>query len=113
MDSYSIPDRFVVQVGNQIRIDTQYVGTSNSVAEVNAVLTAYGFTTDVTAENHLSRQWEDEFSEGGGCYVGGRQGLCSSDGNSLGSHAEVLGELLSNWAGAGDTDKTLWRHRDQ
>ena len=43
-DSYSIPDRFVVQVGNQIRIDTQYVGTSNSVAEVNAVLTAYGFT---------------------------------------------------------------------
>ena len=43
-DSYDIPDRFVVQVGNQIRIDTQYVGTSNSVAEVNAVLTAYGFT---------------------------------------------------------------------
>ena len=42
-DAFRIPDRFVVQMGGQIRIDTQYVGTSNSVAEVNAVLDHYGF----------------------------------------------------------------------
>ena len=43
-DALDIPDRFVVQVGNQIAIDTQYVGTNHSVAEVNAVLARYGFT---------------------------------------------------------------------
>ena len=43
-DAYNIPDRFVVEVGGRVMIDTQYVGTSNSVAEVNAILNRYGFT---------------------------------------------------------------------
>ena len=42
-DAYQVPDRFVVVVGGRT-IDTQYVGTSRSVAEVNAVLNRYGFT---------------------------------------------------------------------
>ena len=43
-NAFQIPDRFVVEVGGRVVIDTQYVGTSNSVAEVNAVLNRYGFT---------------------------------------------------------------------
>ena len=43
-NAYSIPDRFVVEAGGRVVIDTQYVGSSNSVAEVNAVLNHYGFT---------------------------------------------------------------------
>ena len=43
-NAYDIPDRFVVEVGGRVMIDTQYVGTSNSVAEVNAILNRYGFT---------------------------------------------------------------------
>lgn len=43
-DAYDVPDRFVVELGGRVVIDTQYVGTSHSVAEVNAVLTRYGFT---------------------------------------------------------------------
>ena len=43
-NAINVPDRFVVAVGGQSVIDTQYVGTSHSVAEVNAVLTRYGFT---------------------------------------------------------------------
>ena len=42
-EAYQIPDRFVVQMGGQIVVDTQYVGTSRSVAEVNQVLRHYGF----------------------------------------------------------------------
>ena len=42
-EAYQIPDRFVVQVGGRVEIDTQYVGTSRSVAQINAVLTRYGF----------------------------------------------------------------------
>ena len=43
-DSKSIPDRFVVVLGGQVVIDTQYVGHENTVQGVNAVLTRYGFT---------------------------------------------------------------------
>ena len=43
-DAYDIPDRFVVELGGRVVVDTRYVGTSRSVAEVNAVLTRYGFT---------------------------------------------------------------------
>lgn len=43
-DAYNIPDRFVVEVGGRVVIDTRYVGTERTVAEINAVLTAYGFT---------------------------------------------------------------------
>ena len=43
-DAYDIPDRFVVELGGRVVVDTRYVGTSRSVAEVNAVLARYGFT---------------------------------------------------------------------
>ena len=43
-DSKSIPDRFVVVLGGRVVIDTQYVGHQNTVQDVNAVLTRYGFT---------------------------------------------------------------------
>lgn len=43
-DAYSIPDRFVVQAGGKIEIDTHYVGSRTyTVSQVNAVLARYGF----------------------------------------------------------------------
>ena len=42
--AYSIPDRFVVEVDGQIKIDTQYVGSSRyTVGQVNNVLDHYGY----------------------------------------------------------------------
>ena len=43
-DAFSVPDRFVVEVGGQVVIDTRYVGSSNyTVTQVNNVLDRYGF----------------------------------------------------------------------
>ena len=43
-DAYSIPDRFVVEIGGQVVIDTRYVGSSTyTVSQVNSVLASYGF----------------------------------------------------------------------
>ena len=42
--AYNIPDRFVVEVDGQIKIDTQYVGSSRyTVGQVNNVLDHYGY----------------------------------------------------------------------
>ncbi len=43
-NALDIPDRFVVESSGRIQIDTQYVGTRNTVAEVNAVLRRHGFS---------------------------------------------------------------------
>ena len=43
-DAYDIPDRFVLQVGSRVIMDTQYVGDpSYTVTQVNDVLTRYNF----------------------------------------------------------------------
>ncbi len=42
-EAFNIPDRFVVEVDRRIMVDTQYVGSSHTVAEVNDVLDRYNF----------------------------------------------------------------------
>ena len=42
-DAIDIPDRFVVEMGGSVRVDTRYVGTTRTVSEINAVLAHYGF----------------------------------------------------------------------
>ena len=66
-----------------------------TVSQVNAVLRQYGFTQTSQGSIITPGSREQEFPKGSGCHIVGRQSLCSSDGNSVASDAEVLKQLLS------------------
>ena len=66
-DAYDIPDRFVVEVDGQIRIDTQYVGSSSyTVSQVNTVLDHYGFRRTTQSSIHTPGRGSRSFQKSAG-----------------------------------------------